>query len=232
MSTAVKERPILFSAPMVRAILAGDKTQTRRIIKRPPNDPHHLRILGPSGAVHYTRPEGDKLVREAWQTPGYRVLTCAEWMAEQCQYGRPGDRLWVRETWGYNPDHPGMAWHACYRADPGMENDGIKWKPSIHMPRAACRIKLEITSVRVERLQDISADDAEAEGVERTNFTGFGDERGLPVFPEPDVYRGSINQDWTECPIEAYQHLWEAINGPHSWEANPWVWVVEFRRIT
>lgn len=213
MNTAVKERPILFSAPMVRAILSGDKTQTRRVIKRPPNDPHHLRIIGPSGAVHYTRPEGDKLVEEARQTQGYRVLTCAEWLAEQCKHGRPGDRLWVRETWGYNPDHPGMAWHACYRADPGMEDDGIKWKPSIHMPRAACRIKLEITGVRVERLWDISDFDAEDEG---TRIWAADVQKNGNKF-------SSIRSAW--------QAMWESINGSDSWQANPWVWVLEFRRI-
>lgn len=218
----MKERPILFSAPMVRAILAGDKTQTRRIIKRPPNDPHHLRIIGPSGAVHYTRPEGDKLVEEARQTSGYRVLTCAEWLAEQCKLGRPGDRLWVRETWGYNPDHPGMPWHACYRADPGMEYDGIKWKPSIHMPRAACRIKLEITGVRVERLQSISREDSAAEGtchLSREEYSEKLDD-GTTVIQK---------HMWPE---ENFGRLWEKINGAGSWQANPWVWVVEFRRIS
>lgn len=192
MSTVVKERPILFSAPMVRAILAGDKTQTRRIAKDV-RHPDLGNVYAPGALVLEREPQ--------------HVIERA------CPYGRPGDRLWVRETWGYNPDHPGMPWHACYRADPGMEYDGIKWKPSIHMPRAACRIKLEITDVRVERLQDISDFDAEDEG---TRIWAAEVQKNGNKF-------SSIRSAW--------QAMWESINGSDSWQANPWVWVVEFRRI-
>nr|WP_284076365.1 hypothetical protein [Herbaspirillum aquaticum] len=192
MSTVVKERPILFSAPMVRAILAGDKTQTRRIAKDV-RHPDLGNVYAPGALVLEREPQ--------------HVIERA------CPYGRPGDRLWVRETWGYNPDHPGMPWHACYRADPGMEYDGIKWKPSIHMPRAACRIKLEITGVRVERLQDISDFDAEDEG---TRIWAAEVQKNGNKF-------SSIRSAW--------QAMWESINGSDSWQANPWVWVVEFRRI-
>ncbi|WP_432419669.1 hypothetical protein [Herbaspirillum aquaticum] len=188
----MKERPILFSAPMVRAILAGDKTQTRRIAKDV-RHPDLGNVYAPGALVLEREPQ--------------HVIERA------CPYGRPGDRLWVRETWGYNPDHPGMPWHACYRADPGMEYDGIKWKPSIHMPRAACRIKLEITGVRVERLQDISDFDAEDEG---TRIWAAEVQKNGNKF-------SSIRSAW--------QAMWESINGSDSWQANPWVWVVEFRRI-
>lgn len=183
----MKTRPILFSAPMVRAILDWRKTQTRRIVK-----PEHLRtsqavdlVLGSLAAA--------------------RLIEATTY----CPYGQLGDRLWVRETFS-----PTMDGGALYRADPMY--DGMKpgdfawsWKPSIFMPRWASRITLEITAVRVERLRDISDDDAVSEGYY------FAPNRC------PDEFD----------PAGWYESLWESINGPGSWAANPWVWVIEFQRI-
>jgi hypothetical protein len=174
----VKERPILFKDVMVRAILVGRKTQTRRIAK-PRYD--------------------DKTPCDHWMAyaPDFIRRHCAHGSEGQtCPYGQPGDRLWVRETWAINPDDGG----AVYRAtDPDWEVcECWTWRPSIHMPRWASRITLEITAVRVERLQGISLDDAKAEGVETT---------------------------------DQYAELWCRINGAESWYANPWVWVVAFKRV-
>jgi hypothetical protein len=180
---------------MVRAILDGSKTQTRRIVKG-----MALEWLSP--AVGFT-PEF-VASRENSFSP----------------YGQPGDWLWARETWGFNPDFLGIHAHACYRADPGHEHDGIKWKPSIHMPRAACRIRLEVTGVRVERLQDISEADARAEGCCARGWT--------PSYSNPD----NAGFDTGATAVEDYAELWESINGAGSWDANPWVWVIEFKRVT
>ena len=160
------DRPILFSAPMVRALLAGTKTQTRRVCKLD--------------------------VRSGMPEPELAsLLRC-------CPYGVPGDRLWVRETWA--PLTVGYA----YRADPVWNAPPAdRWHPSIHMPRAASRITLEVTGVRVERLQDISEADVIAEGCPRQMLYGTG---------------------W-------YRDLWLKINGTGSWGANPWVWVIEFRLV-
>ena len=192
----MKERPILFSAPMVRAILAGTKTQTRRIVK-----PRLDRDLG--------RDLGCELApREiAGEVNGgdYSNAYCA-----------PGDRLWVREAWrilGESPDDTLDMFDrddVQYRADEDQSYID-KYRPSIHMPRRFSRITLEVTGVRVERLQDISIADAMAEGVVETN----ANLRGL----EPCM-------EWRY----AYEDLWRQINGPGSWDANPWVWVIEFRR--
>jgi len=181
------DRPILFSGAMVRALLAGTKTQTRRVVKKSE--------CWPISAVRATMLEsrGSAMAVDAQsRTYGPEI---------KCPYGQPGDRLWVRETW----HDASSALHSCalYRAD-GGEIYGGKWAPSIHMPRWASRITLEITSVRVERLQDISEADAIAEGV----YTD-------PASPAYD----------------AYAQLWDEINGPGSWAANPWVWVLEFRRL-
>jgi len=200
----MKERPILFSAPMVRAILTGNKTQTRRIAK-----------LNSSGRV--------ELAGKNWHLDDCDALLA-------CPYGQPGDQLWVRETFMQIPhpsdlgitekDIPHTWAHACaaagsiyYRADPFSDllADDRAWKPSIFMPRAASRIQLEITAVRVERLNDISGGDAIAEGV-----SVHADHHAKPV---SSIY----------SPIAAYRDLWESINGEGSWAVNPLVWVVEFR---
>lgn len=138
---------------------------------------------------------------------------------EGCPYGKPSDILWVRETWAKSnkgtvifradaTDETGQRWHSIAKGDP---NNEVKWKPSIHMPLAAARIFLRIKSVRVERLQEISEADAIAEGV-----TDFGKQEFHPI--------------WTAK--KAFKSIWQSINGPESWDANPWVWVVEFERIS
>ncbi|EKZ5698347.1 hypothetical protein JKF61_18625 [Klebsiella quasipneumoniae] len=217
------ERGMIFNAEMVRAILDGRKTQTRRPVKFPVHD----RNLGCELA-------GNELAGE---------LSAGNYL--NSAFGKPGDRIWVRETFCPVDDtqYGGEKW-VDYRATPRYEashpagwdsapNDAeaLKWRPSIHMPRWASRILLEITDVRVERLNAISPEDAESEGLERTNFTGFGDEPGLPSYPEPDVYFDPLKKQWKEYPPEAFAGLWESIYGEGSWKANPWVWVIEFKRV-
>lgn len=191
----MKERPILFSGPMVRALLDGTKTQTRRIAKSKWSNCHLELVDGVLEVVNTKEPEArTELI---------------------CPYGQPGDRLWVRESFcpiypqnpNYNGGQPIEHDYAAtyvhgYRLGDSL---GLKktWKPSIHMPRAASRITLEITGVRVERLQDISEADALAEGIAQ----------------HPDG------------PWHAYRSLWTLINGLGSWDANPWVWVVQFNRV-
>lgn len=203
------ERPILFSAPMVRAILDGTKTQTRRIAK---------------GVVTVHAVTGEPLAK--LDSAGPRV---------PCPYGQPGDRLWVRETHAIVPrtayahsegvqqtlrqdDHYEHD-AAIYREGWTRSNGGFSWRPSIHMPRWASRITLEVTSVRVERLQDISEADARAEGIDYDPGEGG-------VF-----HVSGLAGCCSEAATGSYRKLWEQINGPESWATNPWVWVVEFKRI-
>lgn len=216
----VKKRPILFNAPMVRAILDGRKTMTRRIVK----------WQGPKGFPHdfdkaFTdNPAGIKRLMVPYHHPDDDYSDGAAWR-HYPPHGDPGDRLWVREThapqadcwaaWahemeGYNAG-PKPIIH--YRAD-GGEPFIEKWRPSIHMPRWASRITLEITGVRVERLNDISEADAEAEGVENI----------VPRIDEDQQKWGWAH--WN------FRHLWESINGPGGWSLNPWVWVISFERVT
>ena len=197
----MKERPIIFSAPMVRAILAGRKTQTRRAVANVDAD----------GTVWKSR----------HRYRGVRPMTDAPPdILEWCPYGQPGDRLWVREPFDFipsgGPDEP-QACEIVYwatgsnepRTAPSEYNPMIygreKVRPSIHMPRWASRITLEVVSVRVERLQDISDPDAMAEGCS-TRDMRHGDRLA-----------------------SVYARLWESINGAGSWDANPWVWVVQFQ---
>lgn len=215
----MRERPILFSAPMVRAILEGRKTQTRRVaVKTSQPD-----VVFPCDF------DAEECMLEIENTrSGQRSWT-------PCPYGQPGDRLWVRETWQHSNFPLGPYDESCavfYRAD-YMDDphgpDGEKspegkyrtWRPSIHMPRKAARLLLEVTGVRVERLQDISARDAIAEGIRRI---GDGFER---FHPDPaDTEHAGITRD----PVLAYRGVWEQINSTGSWDVNPWVWVIEFRR--
>lgn len=223
----MKERPILFSGPMVRAILEGRKTQTRRIVKMP-------KVIDDAkwGYTAFT-PDGHISVRGKHADGQYGESFV------KCPYGKPGDRLWVRETWC-----PMFSWdrdtgndfpkEAAYKATPDdtetrfgrIKNgrgqrmiDDLKWKPSIHMPRWASRISLEVVSVRVERLQDISNTDAFDEGC-----TAYDDQE----YWEEDAGGAVVLAD---TPRDEYQTLWNAINGEGSWQANPWVWVVEFKRV-
>ena len=197
MNTTIKERPILFSAPMVRAILDGRKTQTRRVVKR-----GQVFRFCPGGDL--SREERSRMNASAfeWESKNPAHPTMDELLAI-CPYGAPGDRLWVRETW----QDIGCEDRTEYIYLASVE-DGYHpptWRPSIHMPRAACRIVLEVVSVRVERLNEITEADAIAEGSQCA---------GVPA--------ATTNAG-------AFAKLWEAINGKGSWAINPWVWVVEFK---
>lgn len=217
------ERPILFSAPMVRALLDGTKTQTRRPVTR-------LSGFGPITEFQASDTAGYAwMFRDKWalwnDISASQLLGC-------CPYGTPGDRLWVRETFqpmlaegvdfraanwetgeGYAPRYTATE-GATEWIDPD-DNISSACKPSIHMPRWASRITEEITGVRVERLQDISEADALAEGIQQLNgrFT----------------FNGGLHESRTA--VESFRALWEYINGAESWDANPWVWAVEFRRL-
>ncbi|WP_410200588.1 ASCH domain-containing protein [Klebsiella variicola] len=215
MEARIREKGLIFNSEMVRAILDGRKTQTRRPIKWKQT---RFTEIG-------EREDGSK-----WPWSEDAEHACDFW--HPCPFGAVGDRIWVRETWN---KYGGLL---TYRADHDWIDDmrketvcTAKWVPSIHMPRWASRILLEITDVRVERLNAISPEDAESEGLERTNFTGFGDEPGLPSYPEPDVYFDPLKKQWKEYPPEAFAGLWESIYGEGSWNANPWVWVISFERI-
>lgn len=241
------ERPILFNASMVRAIMTGTKTQTRRIAK-PIRHPDFGNVYTPGALILEHEPQ--------------HVIERA------CPYGQPGDRLWIREAWrigAWNEedqqiavdyiDGPDKSWRQVPLTPEGQElfdrlwmqssdecrSNGVRpdidgnyrwapgesplrWRPSIHMPLWASRITLEITGVRVERLQDISESDAVAEGVFRkVGATSYGDAvetvtGGQLIYADPSQAR------------EEFRRLWEHINGPESWAANPWVWVLDFKR--
>lgn len=231
------ERPILFSAPMVRALLDGSKTQTRR----------NLYVATKNGSSacfdqRYSMPRELPPVGNLW--------TLSQW-----RKAKPGDRLWVKETWrtaksldakspsaigdmcidaGYRTPWAPLAYEADGQQNTHWRNFELdrdaelgKTRVSIHMPRWASRITLEITGVRVERLQDISEADAVAEGL---MFSASARRSpgcmGIYELRMPD---GKTYFDDNACDL--YRKLWEQINGPGSWDANPWVWVVEFRRI-
>ena len=211
----MKERPILFSTEMVKAILEGRKTQTRRIIKKQPH-----------GAGEWVRQLA------SWLFPNVNP-----YIKLKCPYGQPGDRLWVRETWALNPWSYLGGCKYIYRSDyesfPKNEigksyPDIDKWRPSIFMPREACRILLEVTDVRVERLQDITEEDAKAEGI--TDIEFYPDE-GFPLSIGHMAGQDDGKTSLHTTRVKAYAALWESINGEGSWEKNPWVWVISFERI-
>lgn len=205
----MKDRPILFSAPMVRAILAGTKTQTRRAVKS-------TGMYAIDASIH-----GEEVAR--------RELAA---LATRCPYGQAGDQLWVREA--FSGPHcmdasdgckavPPSKWGYCsriwYWADGNpTEGDWTRPRPSIHMPRWGSRILLEITGVRVERLQDISDDDCLAEGIAQVV------RERLPSIQQCGEY-DAIDVD----PVAEYRALWETINGSGAWDVNPWVFAVGFK---
>lgn len=212
----MKERPILFNAAMVRAIRAGAKTVTRRALNA-----QAFKEIGYGvqlGECHPLPAEGPAHPNDA---SGY--------YADLCPFGVPGDRLWVRETFmdlrgtgiEHRPDPCGPLQRYAYGADcpPGSFADatrkdmGLKWRPSIHMPRAACRLLLEITAVRVERLQQISRADIRAEGLQ------------CP----PELASDDVSPNYRDWFPAAFRALWESTGG--DWDGNPWVWVVEFRPV-
>lgn len=205
--SSIKERPILFSAPMVRAILEGRKTVTRRAVNPQP-------VLTEGSGFSW---KGHLFGRGSDDRE-----TSRNFSKHCCPYGKPGDRMWVRETWtrAGNGDPGYLTYRATYPdcLPPDLENippaSDIRWKPSIHMFRRDSRILLEITDVRVERLQDISRSDIRAEGLECPAELASDD-----VTPN---YR-----DWYPA---AWRELWESTGG--NWDANPWVWVVEFKKVT
>ena len=246
----MKERPILFSGPMVQAILKGTKSQTRRVVKNckqfadwdaTPADAYDSIIDAESGEATFLV-AGD----HGW------VNTV------KCPYGKIGDVLWVRETFyaygkwvknghsktgkqqwkfvdlydnGTYPDN-----HYKYMDGPPLrvqtgKSDVIGWykRPSLFMLRAACRIRLQITDVRVERLQDISESDAKNEGIESFRpVPGDGPAETMykMYLPPPPHY-----QQWSVSPVHSFKSLWRKINGTESWDQNPWVWVINFKRI-
>lgn len=204
----MKQRPILFSTEMVQAILAGRKTQTRRVVK-------------PPKGIRYYFDDG-KCVLEGED----------DYIDMECPYGVPGDVLWVREA--YCPKYFDRNIH-CYKADFNETAYEFvsepKWKPSIHMPKDAARIWLRIKDVRVERLQDISHDDAEREGVhsrfKEPHDCGYLDPTHSPLLYKNYLAKGMMNIS----PAESFITLWQSINGSDSWNDNPFVWVIEFERI-
>lgn len=214
----MKERPILFSSAMVRAILLGSKTQTRRVVKPQPV---------------YRDVQG---LFASWVFKGGLLYPNAKTdVLAMCPYGQPGDRLWVREAHSIGPGPNAvlepvesggvLRWpHITYAADGAVERKDERWKgifgksrPSIHMHRWASRITLEVTGVRVERLQDLSEADARYEGIQQC-------EGGSMDYLANDYAQGYSS-------VASFRSLWESLNGASSWDANPWVWVVEFKRV-
>lgn len=225
-----KERPILFSGPMVRAILDGRKTVTRRPIKP------SMRGFDVSFELHQ-QDDG------SWRPMHTFDESCMDDQGTEhpvvCPFGKPGDRLWVRETW-YCDHFEVMRGPYLKPADLDVTEarddgtlvyaaDGLTpyeaeqpvWKPSIHMPRWASRILLQITDVRVERLQDISGHQALAEGVRLCSDHA---ECG-------DWYHVEGIETYSADPRKSFELLWTGINGADSWSVNPWVWAVEFERV-
>jgi len=230
----MKERPILFSSPMVRAILNGRKTVTRRVIQCHLNGWHIDRLLG-----DWPLSEPDGFENGIFKYTHQTEVDDARTDEVKCPHGQPGDRLWVRETYtvgalitgrcegnsyvvfkdGGQKYKDGAYYRPQEKYAPGAF-DGIKWKPSIFMPRWASRITLEITDVRVERVQDIDDIEAEREGVHWSDAAIIF-EGGSRVRELERTYRG------------AFACLWDSINSKRGfgWNLNPWVWAITFKRV-
>lgn len=215
----MKERPILFSAPMVRAILAGMKTQTRRAIRiddTPISDADYKALKNQRGI-----PSNATNVRmlgylKCDAPPGSATVSSRVW----CPYGMIGDRLWVKETHVYRAKYDEVYYRADHPVHDPFAHNG--WRPSIFMPRKWSRITLDILDVRVERLHAITEADAKAEGAAPYIY-GHGFITELEIAADPGIRTPSMYR-------AGFEQLWREINGCESWDANPWVWIVEFRR--
>jgi hypothetical protein len=215
----MQERPIIFSTPMVQAVIAGDKTQTRRVVKNPGYGektwlaavPHFGEDAGASQIAHL-RVAFDEETERA----GKRI---------KCPYGAPGDRLWIRETW-QRDDRDGKT---AYRASPETtpkEWVNWHWRSPLFMPRLASRLTLEVLETRVEKLQSMPWQDALAEGIEPVECDhAYAD----PRLGCTDCMGTGLLED----PRGGFADLWDKINGArgYPWDSNPWVWVVRFTRI-
>lgn len=229
----MKEIGIPFSAPMVRAILDGRKTQTRRIVKPQPKiaywqDPF---FMSPKNGRSRFRP-----VAPDWPDSEDDDI--------YCPYGQPGRRLWVREAFALPKEFDHLPPSECphnlrfYREAcpdvPGARNPRIgKWRPGMFMPRCHSRIDLEVTEIRVERLQAISESDCLAEGIQKQNvIVDCHCAGGTHTEVSEDRYFcDGCDEQGFKFAADAYAHLWESINGPGSWDANPFVWVIAFKVI-
>lgn len=218
----MKEHPILFSGEMVRAILEGRKTQTRRVIKPEPVGCDECGIVWHKGNRSIIAPDAERF---------------ALMMTRRCPYGRAGDELWVRETHhiDWYPDgaldargNPGTV---HYRADTDVISqswDG-QWRPSIFMPRWASRITLEVTGVRVERVQNISIGDIRAEGIEKQfDWVSYDMIMAFRELWDSINAQRTIIHEWEDDQGTIHR---DEVPGGYSWDSNPWVWVVEFRQI-
>lgn len=232
------ERGILFKDRLVRAILEGRKTQTRRLVKPQPPAEGWNPVVGRYNPT---------IIRRGMEAPGPEVFGASdEDIGRVCPYGETGGRLWVREAWMHlpveeaghlrnlgmalNPSTPfeGVVYRAdCYEpAFTKLAEAGRRWKPSIHLARRDARLLLDVVNVRVERLQDITAEDAIAEGLEQV--PGIGEEW-------TPTWRGAPPSNSFEDPRRAFETLWDGINGARpgaSWNGNPWVWAVTFKRVS
>ncbi|WP_151744530.1 hypothetical protein [Acinetobacter calcoaceticus] len=233
----MKERPIIFNTTMVKAIIEGRKTQTRRLVKPQPKF-----FKGNAGGHWWRCTHVQSMIRveEELQNPGEYY---EGFIDEVNPFGKKGDRLWVRETFCYghidefdaeHPDerelfidqdndlkhlHTPIHKEWCLRE--GISIEEVLWKPSIHMPRSASRILIEITKIRIEQLNQISSHDAVQEGLLKLPASG------RYVINQGDQYFGAVSTN----PTEVFKWMWESIYGSRAWELNPWVWVVEFNVI-
>ncbi|MGP3095394.1 hypothetical protein ACTVPL_02880 [Serratia marcescens] len=241
----MKERPVIFNGEMVRAILDGRKTQTRRVMKVQPESSKTR-----AGDFWFSSKKLESMVHVSDFMPGNSpIADCHLFFQEHCcPFGQVGDRLWVREAYQgplFNFDQMETYLEDTskferpefceYRADGGKTpeyydaDDNLRygWKPSIHMPRWASRITLEITAVRVERLNDISESDAKAEGV-RAIENNFGNGPAYCDYLLPNLDDAA---EWYNRASDSFKSLWKSIYGAENWSANPWVWVIEFKHV-